>query len=229
MSRRLLKTFSAIVAFALVNSFYAEIVRPDGTPEHSLSKVAEPQETATLPAAEVNFREMRFRKPPLVDLYFDVTLRNEKRARWFLLPSNLGPGIPSMATKGGVDGVEVFNPRGKGRVVVGHFLGTGGFYALLLPSNAVLRLRMFPISFWGDPPDHVEIQVAIAGKLTLGGEDGSSWFRVDPTSSVRADITDEATNSMRMIRSRHTPDLKEVKTFIQEDQRLSVPVSLARK
>ena len=38
--------------------------------------------------------------------------------------------------KGGVDTLEVFAPRGKGRVRIGRFLGTGGFQALLLPPGA---------------------------------------------------------------------------------------------
>ncbi len=43
------------------------------------------------PAAEIKFREMHFRKPPLVELIFDVVLRNDRaQPRWFLLPSNLG-------------------------------------------------------------------------------------------------------------------------------------------
>src|SRR6266498_1985052 len=32
------------------------------------------------PAAEIRFREMRPRKPPLAELYFDVTLRNDRTA-----------------------------------------------------------------------------------------------------------------------------------------------------
>jgi hypothetical protein len=39
----------------------------------------------------------------------------------------LTPGTSSLGTKGGVDTVEVFAPHGKGRVIVGHFLGTGGY------------------------------------------------------------------------------------------------------
>src|SRR5689334_20164913 len=45
------------------------------------------------PAMEIKFRGMRFGRPPLVYLSFDVILRNDENGpRWFLLPSNLGSG-----------------------------------------------------------------------------------------------------------------------------------------
>ena len=119
-------------------------------PEHFFFDVGEVKVISPRAPAEIRFRELRMRKPPLVELYFDVVLRNDRaEPRWFLVPSNLGPGTSALLTKGGVDGVEVFGPRGKGRVVIGHFLGTGGFYALLLPARAEVRLQMFPISYWG--------------------------------------------------------------------------------
>ncbi len=96
------------------------------------------------PAAEIKFREMHFRKPPLVELIFDVVLRNDRtEPRWFLLPSNLNPEKTGIPTKGGVDTLEVSEPRGNGRVIIGHFLGTGGFQALLLPTHAHPRRNPF--------------------------------------------------------------------------------------
>ena len=179
------------------------------------------------PAAEIKFREMRFRKPPLVDLYFNVVLRNgREEPRWFLLPSNLGAGAESIATKGGIDGVEVFVPQGKGRVVLGHFLGTGGFHALYMPARAEVRLRLFPISFWGDLPDDLQVQVIIAKRLTVGGEEAKAWFAVDPLSSVKADIAESPINHIRMLSARRTPNNKEVPISIEEDSRLRLQVSL---
>ena len=181
-------------------------------------------------AAEIKFRELHFRKPPLVELYFDVVLRNDRAApRWFLLPSNLGPESTSIGVKGGIDTLEVFAPHGKGRAIIGHFLGTGGFHTLLLPAHAEVRLRMFPISYWGELPDHLEIEVMTAKRLTIGGEDAKPWFRVNPTSSVSADIVENILSQTRMIRARHTRDRKEAPTLIEEDSRLKLQVSLKRK
>src|SRR6185369_15763748 len=154
-------------------------------------------------AMEIKFRNMRFGRPPLVYLSFDVLLRNEEESpRWFLLPSNLGSGHGPIGEKGGVDTLEVFSPRGKGRVVVGRFLGTGGFNALLLPPGAAVRLRLFPISYWGDPPDNLEIEIVIAKELTIGSEKAENWFGKSPMSGVKADIAEAAENPMRMRTSR---------------------------
>jgi len=180
------------------------------------------------PAAEIEFVEMKFRKPPLVELYFDVTLRNSSaESRWFILPSNLGQN--QSAGKGGIDGVEVFAPHGKGRVVIGHFLGTGGFHALRLAAGAEVRMRLFPISFWGDPPDQLEVPVIIAKRLTIGGEPGEAWFGVDHLSRGKADIDESAQSQKRFVHARRTPDSKEVPTLIGEASRVDVKIALKTK
>lgn len=188
------------------------------------------RETGTSrPAAEITYREMRFGKRPLVNLTFDVVLRNDGRAsRWYLLPSNLGPGRAPLGQKGGVDALEVFAPRGQGQVIIGRFLGTGGFHALLLPPSAEVRLRRFPISYWGEPPASLAIEVVIASRLTIGGETAESWFGDNPMSSVAADISEDAESAMRIQKSRRTPDNKEVEPTIEVEQRLQLQVSLER-
>jgi hypothetical protein len=182
------------------------------------------------PFAEMKFREMHFRKPPLVELIFDVVLRNDRaQPRWFLLPSNLGPGHSPIGEKGGIDTLEVFAPRGKGRVRLGRFLGTGGFNALFLPPHAEVRLRRFPISYWGEPPANLEIEIVIARRLTIGGEAAESWFGRNPLSSATADISEEAESPMRISHSRRTPGNKEVAPVIEADRRFQIQVSLDQK
>jgi hypothetical protein len=196
-------------------------------PEHFFFDIAEVKVIGPRPPAEITFREMRLRKPPLAELNFNVTLHNYQTGpRWFLLPSNLGPGMSALLTKGGVDTVEVFAPRGSGRVIVGHFLGTGGFYALLLPAHAEVHLQMFPISYWGDPPDQLQLEVRTAKRLTVGGEPAAAWFGLNPTSSARATIAESALSPARMISSRHSPDGKEVKATIEGESRFTLRVPL---
>ncbi len=179
------------------------------------------------PAAEIKFREQHFRKPPLVELYFDVVLRNDRaQPRWFLLPSNLNPESTEIAAKGGVDTLEVFAPYGKGRLILGHFLGTGGFHALLLPAHAQVRLRMFPISFWGNLPDHLAIEVVTAKRVTIGGESAESWFGVNPMSRAGADVAESPFNPRGMLRAKHTPDNKEMPATIEEDRRFKIEAPL---
>jgi hypothetical protein len=188
------------------------------------------EEETYRPAVEIKFREMRFGKPPLAYLSFDVVLRNDRRSpRWFLLPSNLGPGHAPIGEKGGIDNLEVFAPRGKGRVRLGRFLGTGGFHALLLPPGAELRLRRFPISYWGELPASLEIEIVIARRLTIAGETAESWFGRNPMSSITADISEEAESPMRISHSRRTPDSKEVAPAIEADRRFRIQVSLEPK
>lgn len=195
-----------------------------------LEKIASVTPGISQSATEIKFRSMRFGRPPLVYLSFDVLLRNEEESpRWFLLPSNLGSGHGPIGEKGGVDTLEVFSPRGKGHVVVGRFLGTGGFNALLLPPGAAVRLRLFPISYWGDPPANLQIEIVIARGLTIGGDKAESWFGNSPLSSVKADIAEDAENPMRMRTSKRTKDNKEVVPVFEEDQRLRLQVSLEKK
>ena len=199
-------------------------------PAHFFFDVGEAMVSDADSPVEMKFREMRLRRPPLAELYFDVMLRNDRsERRWFLLPSNLGSGAAAIGEKGGVDALEAFAPHGQGRVVIGHFLGTGGFHALLLPPRAEVRLRLFAISYWGDPPDHLRIEVVIAKALTIGGEKAEEWFGSDPLSSVKADITENAESPMRMLRSKSTPDNKEVGIVIEEGRRFQLLVSLERK
>src|SRR6266446_627063 len=199
-------------------------------PEHFYFDLADARVISPRPAAAIEFREMRLRTPPLAELYFDVRLRNDRSAaRWFLLPSNLGSANASIGAKGGVDTLEVFAPRGQGRVIIGHFLGTGGFQALLLPPHAKVRLRLFSISYWGDPPDRLRIEVVIAKTFSIGGERAEKWFGSQPLSSVKADITENARSISRMLRSKRTPDNKEVAPRIEDGRRLQLTVSLTAK
>ena len=199
-------------------------------PEHFFFDVAEVKVSSNRPLAEMTFREMRLRKPPLAELYFDIVLRNDRTGpRWFLLPSNLSPTPASVGTNGGVDGIEVFAPHGKGRVILGHFLGTGGFHALLLPAHAEVHLRTLPISYWGDLPDHLDVEIVMARRLTVGDEKAGAWFKVNPMCSAQADIVENVLSQTRMVRSRHTPDNKEVAAVIDEDRRLKLQVAIERK
>jgi hypothetical protein len=205
----------------------SETPRSASVPDHFFFDVAQVTVINPRALAEIKFRELRMRKPPLVELYFDVVLRNDRaEPRWFLLPSNLASGSSPLRAKGGVDGLEVFAPRGNGRVIVGHFLGTGGFYALLLPARAEVHLRMFPILYWGDLPDQLEVNVVTARRLTIGSEPATTWFGLNSTSSVRADITENVLSQNRMVHSRHTPDGKEVATLSEEESRFKIAVSL---
>jgi hypothetical protein len=97
-------------------------------------------------SVEMESVAIRRQKPPHAKLLFNITLHNHhQNQRWFLFPkvmmSNSKPKIE------GIERVEIFEHKGKGRAIVTHFIGIGSFYALLLPAGAEIKLRNFPISF----------------------------------------------------------------------------------
>jgi hypothetical protein len=179
------------------------------------------------PAAELRFTNMRPGKPPLSRLFFDLTLRNDRSGpRWFLLPGNIGSGNGPLLSKGGVDTLQVYAPVGDGHVVIGRFLGNGGFQAILLPAGAQVVVHNFPISYWGELPASLNVEVLVTKTLTIGGKPSSEWFGIEPLSSKKADVTDSG-DDRGVLRSKHSPDNKEVPVVADKDQSLTVSVSLS--
>jgi len=191
------------------------------------SNLQDGQGTPVKSPAEVEFVDLRPGRPPLAYLTFDVRLRNDSgSSRWFLLPSNIGSGHEPVGGKGGVDALESFLLLRTGRVTLGHFLGTGGFNALLLPAHADIRLRRFPISYWGELPDTVPIEIVIAKSLKIGSESAESWFESVPLSSKNADILTDVDRGMRLGKTKHTPDNKEITPAIDVERRVALQVSI---
>jgi hypothetical protein len=65
--------------------------------------------------------------------------------------------------------------------------------------------------------------------LTIGNETAESWFGVKALSSATADISEDAENVKRLVRSKRSRDNKEILPLIEEDQRLHLSVSLESK
>ena len=177
--------------------------------------------------AEVKFVSMRFGKPPLVYLTFDLRMRNDSESqRWFLIPSNLGAGHEPIGGKGGIDALETFRLSGKGNCTLGRFLGTGGFYAVLLSPHADVRLRRFPISYWGELPENLPLEIVIANGLKIGNESAENWFGKGSSSSLEVDIPSDAGSTQRMGKTKRTRDNKELVPVIDIERRLELQVSL---
>lgn len=165
-------------------------------------------------------------RPPTVILLFDLTLHNQSgQPRWFVLPMWIDS--PWKQGKGGVDGVEVFSLPGARRVVLGRFLGTGRFQALLLAGGARVRLRRLPISLWEEEPAQgaMEVEIVIARRIRAGGEPAEAWFGIDPTIEDGAEgVGDESA----IIMARQTPDHKEVAVSMDEDSRVTLWVDVTK-
>ncbi|WP_322663537.1 hypothetical protein [Dendronalium sp. ChiSLP03b] len=177
-------------------------------------------------AVEIKFVGLHRQKPPHITLMFDITLRNHRSApRWFILPYSLSPGF-KYEKSGGVYGVSIFGFEGKGKVIVGRFHGTDNFQALLLPAGADIKLRNFPIEYWGEiPNDSLPLEVVTATNLTIGSQTARAWFGRDPTSDKRADVTQQ---QLQALGSRFTPDSHELPVLIVEESRLKLNICLTQ-
>ncbi|MCL1463218.1 hypothetical protein [Argonema galeatum] len=175
------------------------------------------------PPVEMEFVEWQFSKPPLKHLVFNITLRNQSHEpRWFLLPKQLtiSPQLVDLR----IEQANILELHDRGRLIVGNFYGYDGFWALLLPGNAEVKIRRFRFSFWGeDIIESIPIEVVIGSHFAIDGKPAESWLGVNFMSDVRADVIQ---NENQTTSSRTTPDGKVVPVSIVEERRLKLQVNL---
>jgi hypothetical protein len=123
---------------------------------------------------------MHLERPPKIRLFFHLLVENGSAApRWILLPDSLPHAARGVGREART--LEVYLLGAPRRVVVGHLSGAHGCQALLLPAGATVRLRRFPILFWGhEIPDQVTIEAISGAQLTIGGKPAADWFGFDP-------------------------------------------------
>ena len=141
-------------------------------------------------------------RPPRSELVLDVTVENPAaQDRWCILPSVL-----PLPQQGGVFGVEVSLLGGSGRVLLGRLLGTASVQALLLPPGARIRLRKLLVATWGELPEALRLDVALAPRAAIGPDDLGHWFPDDARCDPSADVADP----VDLISSRATDDRSEL-------------------
>lgn len=138
---------------------------------------------------KMQYIERRFKRPPIIDLIFDVSLHNpDDKARWFILPTTLDSFAPSLDI-GIINSWEVLKLEGKGQAILGRFSGLGGFYALSLPAKATVTLRKLPLSLWEETlVNAVKVDVIIASSFVVGDTPATELFPSDITTSDMADV-----------------------------------------
>lgn len=175
------------------------------------------------PAVEAVFAAVVPGKPPMMTLHVDVTLRNaEKTPRWFVFPGRLP--ADEEAANGGVTGVEVFDASGEGRAILGKFLGTAGFQAVLVAAGGEVKLGRLGIPVWrtSSAKGPVAFDVIVAKEITVGGLPAAKWFgATSPVSDTRA--SGDASKAKRA-GSKMTDDRSEVPVVIAEDRRVPLEV-----
>lgn len=174
------------------------------------------KEESTITAQAV---QVSYQRPPLVEVVLDVRLRNSAaEARWFILPLSM-----PRRGEGGVNVLEAQACVGRGRAVMGRFLGRDGFYAFLLPAGGEVRLHRLPIEYWGDPPERLHLAVRTARELTLGGEPARAWFEADPTSDLQVEA-----DGIERVSVHRTADGKEVPASLIDARELHIEIDVPR-
>lgn len=173
---------------------------------------------ATPPTFAAELVHRQYRKPPLVNLTFDVTLSNtSSEPRWFVFPDSLGrSNVPG----GGVDSLEAYALSGKpGNAKLGDFMGTGGFEAVRAPAHARLKLHKIVVTarHRGGHVGPIEFDVIVARSILIDGKPAQAWFDADPTLPVSGELSREGLSESHIWRD-------EVPAVIDEDRRIHVEI-----
>lgn len=193
-----------------------------------LAAFAEAQQKPAQATVEMQHCGVRMGRPPLKYLSFNVTMRNPTdKPQWFLFPRALYEKTPAPQSQSGVDGAEIFSVTPGHNVTVAQFMGSirlqpesaGGVQALLLPAGAVITIRDFGISFWGDNFSPLPIQVVIADQVKIGNVPAERWVGVRLRSAGSADVSSK---QIRMVRSKFTPHRNELPVTIQKSGEVNI-------
>ena len=191
-----------------------------------------PAQQASKPAAEMCYSGMKMAKPPLKHLHFDVTLHNAAAGpRWFIFPASFYEKPAAPLNNAGIFAMEVLaDPENK--VIVASLLGTyrtqpdsaGGVKALLLPAGAVVTVRDFSLSFWGDDPSHFSIHLQIAQKLEIAGISLEQWIGRKFMSASAADVRE-----LDIVAGKRTPDNNELPVEVTQSSEFVIEKPLAHR
>jgi hypothetical protein len=140
------------------------------------------------PALTAVLAGARRARPPKVELRFDVTVRNGAgEVRWAILKDSFRDGERAGASTR-VFSVDLYELSGTGRVAVAHFIGDGGFYAAQVPADSELRLNQLPISYWGELPEELALELVMAGALLLDDRPAQNAFSLTLLSDPGAEV-----------------------------------------
>ncbi len=172
---------------------------------------------------QIKFVAFNFERPPIMQYFFDVRLQNTRsKARWFLLSDE---GTSPQQAPYSVDTCDVYQLGDHAEVIVGHFSGTHGFYALQLPAKGQVVLESMPIMVIDEFPDLFIVEIVTATELTIGEEPAEDWFGTKTLSRSEAKVLAETmANQLDVIFSRSTLDREEVGVKFIEDERVRLVI-----
>lgn len=142
-------------------------------------------------------------RPPSARLLLDIELANlASEPRWALLPGQLPPD------EGGVFAVETLEVGRPHPIVMARILGRGGRLAVRLAPRARVRLRDVGLTWWGPPPERIEVTVELAAAATVDDRPLEVWLAAD--AAAVPDGTDASLAGVVTLDSRSTEGLAAV-------------------
>jgi len=199
---------------------------------HAQSAASKP----ALPAVEMCLAGMTMGKPPLKELAFNITVRNNGRhARWFLFPAALYEQGQSSPAGTGVDGAEVYSSLPAPGIKVIHFFGSvrlqpesaGGFKAILLPAQSEVSIASFDIGYWADNLNRrLAIKVLATDEVLVNGMAAARWVGDELVSQGAGRVSEK---EFKAEHSRFTDDRGEVPVAFRRTEELVIEHALAMK
>ena len=182
---------------------------------------------------EMQYCGMKVGRPPLKYMTFDVTIRNSAdKPQWFLFPAALNEKAQEGRKNAGIDAIELFSDSAEHNVTVVYFMGTmklqpesaGGFKGMLLPAGAIISVRGFEISFWGEPASPLPMQVVTADQITMDGVPVEQWVGQSLLSAKTADV-----KNLDRAGSKMANDLKELPVEISKSGEIMIADAMAKR
>ena len=166
---------------------------------------------------------IRLKRPPLARVLFDVHVQNASdTSRWFLIRDQLDASWQLESTT--ANGIEAFELRGEGRVVLAHFDGNHNFLAVLLPGRGIIVLHGLALSLWNTTNSSVATaRVVIADELTIDKQSVSDWLGLDLKSDIRATVS---TGNAKALAERYTPARHELPIGTQSAMMTEIRVDI---
>jgi hypothetical protein len=173
----------------------------------------------TPPDVTVLAARLHYRRPPLGVVVVDLVLGNPaSRPRWLLVPDNLSPTDDTT-----VNGAESWLLAGSGRLPVTHFQGLGGFYALLLPPGATVRVRDLSVDIDTDAlADGLALTVTSAAQVRVGDTAVQDWFGAP---AACAPGSDASTCGATLVAERWSDDMSELAVTRTDTSTVDVALS----
>lgn len=181
---------------------------------------------------EMQYCGMRMGRPPLKYISFNLTMRNSTdKPQWFLFPAALYEKAQEARKNAGIDAIELFSDSPDHKVTVVYFMGTmklqpegaGGFKGILLPAGAIISVRGFEISFWGEPASPVPVQVMLADHVTMDGSPVEQWVGKSLLSAKTADV-----RNLDRAGSKMANDLKELPVEITKSGEITITDAMGK-